>query len=659
LQDHPDDLTQRALRPDRTEIVARPPGRGTRQMMSLGRARPARAAGGGTALELAAHAADAAVNIIVVAAIAVQVLVLFGDVVARALAKTYFVGTTDLSALNMSIIAFGGAVIADRRQRHAAMNVLVGRLPPGRRAIAAAVSDWLILLIAVLLAASAVPLLAQGWSQPSPVLHIRETWNVAPFPAAMALIALGAAGRLLRRGPRVAGSVGLAVVLAAGLTVLATRAGHLSMIGPLAALLQIALLLALVVAGVPVGFALMVAATAYLYASGIASPVAVTINMTKAVDNFVLVAVPFFILVGLIMAGGGLSRRLAGSLRLLIGRLYGGLLQVVIVATFIFSGISGAKIADIVAVGTPLKGVLAAGGYDLSEAAAVLAASAAAGETVPPSIVMLVLGSITSLSIAALFAAGLLPAAVISVGLMVTAYLRARRRGLREDVSATLGEKARSIGACLPALSVPVLLVGSILGGIATPTEVSAVAVVYGVCLVTLLYREVSWRDYWNIFLDGAAMSGLVLLLVSAAAPFAWSLAAAQLPEQVVALVQHLGSRPEIFLLLSVPTMVVLGAVLEGLPAIIIVAPLLLPLAARLGINPLQYGVLLIICMGTGHFAPPIGIGLYVACPIMGAPFGVAARRMVPYLAVLLVGAVLVAFVPFLSTWLPGTIFRR
>ena len=224
-----------------------------------------------------------------------------------------------------------------------------------------------------------------------------------------------------------AGPVGLALALAAGLAIVLTRTGHLTTVGPLAALAQVALLLALVVVGVPVSFALMVAATAYLYVSGLGLPVAVSINMTQAMANFVLLAVPFFILVGLIMAEGGLSKRLANSLRLLIGRLYGGLLQVVIVATFIFSGISGAKVADIVAVGTPLKGVLTAGGYDMSEAAAVLAASAAAGETVPPSIAMLVFGSITSLSIAALFAAGVLPAAVISVGLMATAYLLARQ----------------------------------------------------------------------------------------------------------------------------------------------------------------------------------------------------------------------------------------
>ena len=497
------------------------------------------------------------------------------------------------------------------------MTTVLDRLLPPQRSIAMAGSDWLTLVITLMLGLSSIPLLVQGWAQPSPVLHIRETWTILPFPIAMVSIALGALGRLQCRGIRVAGPVGLALVLAAGLAIVLTRTGHLTTVGPLAALGQVALLLALVVLGVPVSFALMVAATAYLYVSGLGLPVAVSINMTQAMTNFVLLAVPFFILVGLIMAEGGLSKRLATSLRLLIGRLYGGLLQVVIVATFIFSGISGAKVADIVAVGTPLKGVLTAGGYDMSEAAAVLAASAAAGETVPPSIAMLVLGSVTSLSIAALFAAGVVPAAVISVGLMATAYLLARKRHLREDVNAPLAAKLRSLGVCVPALSVPVVLVGGIVAGIATPTEVSAVAVIYAIGLVSLLYREVPLREYWRIFLNGAAMSGLVLLLVSAATPFAWSLAAAQLPDQIVTLLQHLGGRPQVFLLLSVPIMVIFGAVLEGLPAIIIVAPLLLPIAIQLGINPLQYGVLFIICMGVGHFAPPIGIGLYVACQVM------------------------------------------
>ena len=613
----------------------------------------------GGAVTAAVHVADLAVEIFVVAALTVQLLVLFGDVIARSFAKAYFVGTADASALTMSIIAFGGAVLADRRRQHVGMGIILDRLPPSRRSYAAALSDWLTLMVTLVLGVSAIPLLVRGWSQPSPVLHIRETWNVLPFPIAMVLIAMRAAGRLRGGGLRVVVPIGGALGLAAGVAAVVIVTGRLSASGPLPSLLQVGLLLVLVLIGVPVSFALMVAATAYLSMSGIASPIAVSINMVKTVDNFVLLAVPFFILAGLIMAEGGLGKRLANTLRLLIGRLYGGLLQVVIVATFIFSGISGAKVADIVAVGTPLKGVLAAGGYDSSEAAAVLAASAAAGETVPPSIVMLVLGSITSLSIGALFAAGLLPAAVISVGLMATAYLRSRRLRLREDIKSTPAEKARSVVACLPALSVPVLLVGGIVAGIATPTEVSAVAVVYGVGLASVFYREVPLRDYWRIFLNGAAMSGLVLLLISAAAPFAWSLAVAQLPSQVVALVQHLGSRREAFLLLSVPAMVILGAILEGLPAIIIVAPLLLPLAIRLGIHPLQYGVLLIICMGVGHFAPPIGIGLYVACPVMGAPFGPAARKMLPYLAVLLVGALLVAFFPVLTTSLPAAIYRH
>jgi tripartite ATP-independent transporter DctM subunit len=603
--------------------------------------------------------AHTAVEIAVVAAVVIQLAVLFGDVLARKLANTYYVGTADLSQLNMSIIAFGGAVIADRRHQHVRMSVIIDRLAPSARSLAITGGDLLTLLIALWLMGSAIPLAIHGWSQPSPVLHIAQTWVVLPFVIAMAFIAVGASIRLARQRIRDIVPVAIAVGILCAIAWVAVENLDLGSMGPLVALTQVALLFLLVALGVPVGFALVVAVTAYLYISGMASPIVVSLNMVQAMNNFVLLAIPFFILAGLIMAECGLSRRLAASLRLLIGKMYGGLFQVVIVATFIFSGISGAKVADIVAIGTPLKSVFRASKYDMDEAAALLAASAAAGETVPPSIAMLVLGSVTSLSIGALFAAGLVPAAVISAGLMAMAYALARKRGLREDVSATVGEKIRSLPAMLPALSVPVLLVGGIVSGFATPTEVSAVAVVYALALAVLLYREVPLPKYRDIFRDAAAMSGLVLLLVSSAAAFAWSLALAQLPDQLVGILQQVGSRPEVFLLLSVLAMIILGAVLEGLPAIIIVAPVLVPMAVLLGINPLQYGVLLIICMGIGHFAPPIGIGLYVACPVMDASFGNASRKMLPYLGVLVVCAVIVAFVPGLSTWLPGVLFRH
>ena len=227
----------------------------------------------------------------------------------------------------------------------------------------------------------------------------------------------------------------------------------------------------LLLGGLPVAFGLALASIAYLHASAIAGPVAAVINMSQGATNFLLLAIPFFVLSGGLMSEGGLSRRLAESLRLLVGRLHGGLHHVLVIGCFIFSGMSGAKIADIVAVGTPLKRVLDSEGYPRAESAAVLAASAVAAETIPPSIAMLVLASVTSVSVASMFIAGILPAAVISISLMLLIYVKARRSGFRQPIRVTWLQKLQATWPAFPAFLIPVIIAGGIISGLATPPK--------------------------------------------------------------------------------------------------------------------------------------------------------------------------------------------
>jgi tripartite ATP-independent transporter DctM subunit len=393
-------------------------------------------------------------------------------------------------------------------------------------------------------------------------------------------------------------------------------------------------------------------AAAYLWVSNSSPMVALPQNMVNGTGNYVLLAVPFFVLAGLIMERGGISLRLVRFVQALVGHVRGGLLHVVVVSMYLVSGLSGSKAADVAAVGSVMRNMLAREGYRPGEGAAVLAASAAMGETVPPSIAMLVLGSITSLSIAALFVGGIIPAAVIGLCLMLLISVRARIANAPRSARAsrsTLGRAA--LGAVLPLL-MPLILFGGILFGIATPTEVSSFAVLYGIGLA-FFYREMDLRGLGRTVVDSAALSGMVLFILAAASAFSWVLTTASLPQHLVELLHGVNDSSLVFLVGSIALLIAAGTLLEGLPALNVLAPLLLPIAVQLGISPLHYGIVLVIAMGIGAFMPPAGVGFYVCCAIQRTDVEPASRAMLPYLGVLIAGLLVVAFVPALTLVLP------
>jgi tripartite ATP-independent transporter DctM subunit len=321
-----------------------------------------------------------------------------------------------------------------------------------------------------------------------------------------------------------------------------------------------------------------------------------------------------------------------------------------VVSMYIVSGISGSKAADVAAVGLVMRDMLEKEKYDVDDSAALLAASAAMGECIPPSLAMLVLGSVTSLSVAALFAAGLIPAAVIAVCLMLLIWLRTPRR----SPSGVSGPSMRRLawGALLP-FSMPVLLFAGILLGFATPTEVSAFAVAYGLFIAVFIYRETRRDDFARMVAEASTSSGMVLFTLAAAQSFSWVLSAAELPHRLAELVTVWATGASLFLVVSIVALIVLGSLLEGLPAILILAPLLLPLAPQAGVDPLHYGIVLLVAMGIGAFLPPLGVGFYIACSVVRAHADRATRAMAPYFLVLIVGVLVVAFVPWFTLLLP------
>jgi tripartite ATP-independent transporter DctM subunit len=329
-------------------------------------------------------------------------------------------------------------------------------------------------------------------------------------------------------------------------------------------------------------------------------------------------------------------------------------LQVIVVSMYIFSGISGAKTADVAAVGTTLKPALDQHGYDPNESVAVLSSSAVMGETVPPSVALLIMASISTLSVSSLFVAGFLPAAVIGVCLMLAIYVKARRsHSVLALERISWPNRAKYCVIALPALMVPFVLAGGILLGIATPTEVSSVGVVYAIVVSIVIYRQRDIRIFVALLKSTASMAGMILFIYSTANSLSWTTTAAGLATKIASTLESWTHSQAVFLLGAVLLMIAMGALLEGIPALVVMAPLLFPLAVPYGVDPLHFGIVMIIAMGLGSFIPPLGLGVYVAAAIFETELETVTARMVPYLAVLFVGLLLVTFIPGVTLALP------
>jgi len=596
---------------------------------------------------------NALANAVVAIALIGELGAVFANVISRSLFDTAFLWTDEVAKLALSTLAFVGGAIAYGHGHHTFVRAGLNALGDRARGACLVASDLAVLLIAAVTGYASIFLIEIRWNELTPILEMPAAWIVVPLTASMMLLMFHAARRLLRAPRATAVAVGAAVAAILGLA-FATRPLWLPWFtGDGAITAALGLFLVTIFGGLPIGFALLLSTAVYLWLADAVPMVALPQNMVDGTGNFVLLALPFFILAGLIMERGGISLRLVRFVHALVGHLRGGLLQVMVLSMYLVSGLSGSKTADVAAVGSVMRDMLKKEGYDAGEGAAVLAASAAMGETVPPSIAMLVLGSITTLSMAALFVGGVIPAAVVAACLMALIWLRSRRAGAHVSSRAPLRVVMTSaIGAVLPLL-MPVTLFAGILFGVATPTEVSSFAVVYGLILSCLIYRELDLATVLRTVLDSAMLAGMVLFILGAASGFSWALTVAYLPQRLVDLLHGIDDNTALFLIGSILLLIIVGSVLEGLPALIILAPLLLPVAGGIGLSELHYGIVLLIAMGIGAFLPPAGVGFYIACAIMGTSIEAASRAMLPYLVVLIIALLIVAFVPWFTVFLP------
>ena len=413
--------------------------------------------------------------------------------------------------------------------------------------------------------------------------------------------------------------------------------------------------IAFVAIGIPIAFAMGAASVTFLLLEGRLPLALIAQRLFAGIDSFPLMAVPFFIFAGLLMDSGGISVRLVTLARVLIGHVRGGLAMVVMLAEMFFSGISGSTTADVSAIGSTMIPAMRRAGYAPERAAAIVAAASSMGVLIPPCIMMVVLGSLVNISIGRLFIAGFLPSAVMVVGLMALITYQARRGILPpSELRATRSAIYAAFKDSALALLLPVIIFGGILLGVATPTEIAAIGAVYAVVVSLFIYREVSWRDLYEICEQTIVLTGAALLLIGLAMTFSWILASQQTPAAVAHLMSTIGGGSVGFLLLSIVIFLIAGVLLEGLPALIILMPILLPVAERVGVDPLHFGILAIGTVGVGIFLPPIGIGLLLSAGIARCSMRSVTKVFMPYLLVLILSLVVIALIPAITLVLPN-----
>jgi C4-dicarboxylate transporter DctM subunit len=409
---------------------------------------------------------------------------------------------------------------------------------------------------------------------------------------------------------------------------------------------------------VPIAFSMGLASILGLLMKGNIPLVIVPQKIFTGSDSFPLLAVPFFILAGALMDTGGISLRLVNLARALVGHFRNGLGMVSIVSEIFFSGISGSTAADTAAIGSIMIPAMNQAGYTPSRATAIVCAACGMGILVPPCIAMVVYGGVANVSIGALFAGGFIPAFVMAAALMIQLNIQARQAGVAPLKWPGVKPLTKAFKESFLALFMPVIIFGGILGGICTPTEAAVLAVAYGLVISIFIYREINLSKLLEILLETGIVTGKVMIMVGMASVFAWILTREQVPQALANLIHSLGGGKILFLLIINIAFLFLGAVLEGVPALIMTVPILLPIATQLGIDPIHFGIILIANMGIGLFLPPVGLGVFIGCSIGRVTVSEVAKPLLPYLGVNFATVLLITYWPWLTLVIPKLLFK-
>jgi len=581
--------------------------------------------------------------------VVVEIFLLGAGVMARYVFHAPLVWSDELASILFLWLSMLGAVVALRRGEHMRMTGLVSRVSPQTRALLEAVAITASIAFLLLIIPHAIEYAEEENFIVTPALEISNAWRAAAIPVGVGLMLIAAGCRLLRFSSL------KPALLAIGITALFVLAFWLvgPSLKPLGKLNLIVFFVGVVAlnvfSGVPIAFSFALATFGYL-ACTTSTPMLVMVGrLDEGMSHLILLAVPLFIFLGALIEMTGMARAMIQFLASLLGHVRGGLSYVLVGAMYLVSGISGSKIADMAAIAPVLFPEMQKRGAKPGDLVALLSATGAQTETIPPSIVLITIGSVTGVSIAALFTGGMLPAVVLGVGLCFVVWWRCRG----EDLSNVKRFSRREIGKlaliAAPAIALPFVIRAAVVEGVATATEVSTIGIAYAVLAGIVLYRQFDWRRLPRMLVETASLTGAIIFIIGCATAMAWGLTQSGFSRDLAQAMAAVPGGAWGFLAISIVAFTILGSVLEGIPAIVLFGPLVFPIAKQVGVHEVHYSMVVIFAMGIGLFAPPFGVGYYGACAISKINPDEGLKYIWGYILALLIGLVVVAAVPWIS----------
>ena len=590
------------------------------------------------------------IEILAAGLLVVMICMVLANVFFRYVLAKPLIWGDEVASISFIWMAMLGAALAVDRHEHMRLTVVLPLLPEKLARIVEVAGQVMVCILLLRLLPVAVEYAYEESYVTSPALGLPMSWRASAIPVGIGLMAFLSLIAVIRTKAwgTIAGTLivtGIAVALMWYLRPTMLSIGNWNL--PIWLGLLVAVLL---VIGVPIAFCFALGTLAYLtFASH--SPIFVMMGrIDEGMSSLILLSVPVFVLLGCILDATGMGKAIVNFLASLLGHVKAGMSYVLLGSMFLVSGISGSKVSDMATVAPALFPEMRRRGHSPSEMTALLATGAAMADTVPPSIVLIVLGSVAGVSIAGLFTSGFAIAMVLLVMLAILARWKARKEDMSGVERATLPHIGKVALIAVPALVLPFMIRSLVAGGVATATEVSTIAVVYAFVIGVVLYGGIPARKLGTMLVETAAMSGAILLILGAASAMAWALTQSGFARDLMNIVNALPGGWITFMLASIIIFLVLGCFLEGLPAIVLLAPIMFPISRSLGIHDIHYAMVIVTAMNIGLMAPPIGIGFYIACKIANVPADQVMRKIWAYLAALLVGLLAIAAVPWFST---------
>ncbi len=582
--------------------------------------------------------------------VALETLILFAGVISRYVFNAPLTWSDELASILFLWLAMLGAVIALRRDEHMRLTTFLGLMGPRRRAWVETLGVVVVLVFALLMLEPAYEHFLDQWVVTTPALDWHDGVRVAAIGVGCVLLLVIALARLAERAS-------LQDALSC-IVFVAFVAGGLWWLKPVFAQLGnwnlliffVAMVAFCVVLGLPIAFAFGIATLAYLIFTTSTPLTIVVSRMDEGMSHIILLSVPLFVFLGALIEMTGLARAMVDFLATLIGHVRGGLQYVLLGAMYLVSGISGSKAADMAAVAPALLPEMKKRGAKEGDLVALLSASGAMSETIPPSLVLITIGAVTGVSIAALFTGGLLPAVVGMLALGIVVYFQSHGENMRGVTRASGAQIRKALWIALPALALPFVIRTVVVEGVATATEVSTVGIAYTVLAGLFVYRQFNWKRLLPMLVETASLSGAILLIIGCATAMAWALTQSGFSKALVELMAVVPGGKAGFMAISVIAFTILGSVLEGIPAVVLFGPLLFPVARALGIHEVHYAMTAIFAMGLGLFTPPFGVGFYAACAISKVAPDKAIGRVWPHLGALFLALIVIAAIPWIST---------